>query len=111
MSETGHLAPSQLLDPYSKGIASGTQNIFQTYLGPPPRHETNAAEKRNVTIWNLAEAYEGRSLFIKDTIEDWLWTADQTYYTEVCIFVFFTAVKNVKANVNFSGHFALGCCG
>ena len=66
MSATGHLAPSQILDPSSSGIASGTQNIFQAYMGPPKAPaETNALEKRNVSIWNMPEAYEGRNLFIK----------------------------------------------
>ena len=54
-------------------------------MGTPKNAETNALEKRHVTTWNMPDAYEGRNLFIKDTIEDWLWTADQTYYTEVIL--------------------------
>lgn len=85
MTETGHLAPSQILDPFSAGKSSGVSNIYQAYMGTPKNAETNALEKRHVTTWNMPDAYEGRNLFIKDTIEDWLWTADQTYYTEVIL--------------------------
>ena len=58
MADTGHLPPSQILDPFSSGIAPGTQNIFQAYMGPPKApQETNALEKRNVTIWNMVRTF------------------------------------------------------
>lgn len=83
MSATGLLPNSQLLDPFAAGISSGTNSIFDAYLGQPRGGTTNAMEKRNVTTWDMPEAYEGRSLFLGTTIMDWMWTANQTFYTEV----------------------------
>lgn len=83
MSATGLLPKSQLIDPFAAGISSGTNTIFDAYLGQPRGGTTNPMEKRNVTTWDMPEAYEGKSLFLGNTIMDWMWTANQTFYTEV----------------------------
>lgn len=83
MSATGLLPKSQYLDPLAAGLSSGTNSIFDAYLGQPRGGTTNPMEKRNVTTWDMPEAYEGKSLFLGQTIMDWMWTANQTFYTEV----------------------------
>lgn len=77
--------PGIALDPFSVGIAPGTNTIFDFYLGQPSVNRTNPHAARNVTTWNMDEAYEGKSLALKDTIMDWMWTANQTFYTEWCL--------------------------
>lgn len=77
--------PSRSLDPFSAGIAPGTATLFDAYLGQPRTGKTNPLAGRNVTTWNMDEAYEGQALALRDTVIDWLWTANQTFYTEWCL--------------------------
>lgn len=77
--------PSRSLDPFSAGIALGTDSFLDAYLIQPRTAKTNPLAGRNVTTWNMDEAYEGKALGLQDTIIDWLWTANQTFYTEWCL--------------------------
>lgn len=73
----------QGLAPYNMGVPSGLDNMFEAFLGPAPRPmHTNPYEKRNVSVFNMPEAYLGQNLFLRDTIEDFMFTANQTWYTE-----------------------------
>lgn len=83
MPNTG--PPSRSLDPFSAGIALGTDSFLDAYLVQPRTGKTNPLAGRNVQTWNMDEAYEGKALQLGDTIIDWLWTANQTFYTEWCL--------------------------
>lgn len=78
-----NLPPSQVIDPYSHGLASGSNDIFTPFLGPPPRiaEQSNYARK-NRTKWDMPEVYVGRNLYLGETVEDWMLTANQTWYTD-----------------------------
>lgn len=78
-----NLPPSQLLDPYAHGLASGYTDIFTPFLGPPPRvQNTSSYTKKNNTKWNMPEVYVGKNEYLGETVEDWMLTANQTWYTE-----------------------------
>lgn len=79
------LSPNQSMDPYSSGMSAGTDNIFEAYLGQPSRSKVNPLAGRNVTTWNMDEAYDGESLSLQQTILDWMWTKNRTWYTEVIL--------------------------
>lgn len=75
--------PSQRLDPYAHGIASGFSDLFTPFLGPPPRPERNMPfAKKSIATWNMPESYLTENLVLRDTVEDWMLTANQTWYTE-----------------------------
>lgn len=77
------MPPSQLLDPYSHGLASGYNDIFTPFLGPPPQSQKQSSySKKNNTKWNMPEVYVGKNEFLGETVEDWMLTANQTWYTE-----------------------------
>lgn len=76
-------APSQRFDPYAHGLGLGGKNIWEPFLGPQMRPDnTSAAHKRSTAKFNMPEAYIGESEYLKDTLEDWMFTANQTWYTE-----------------------------
>lgn len=78
-----NLPPSQLLDPYSHGLASGYNDIFSPFLGPAPRQEAKSSySKKNNSKWNMPEVYVGKNEYLGETVEDWMLTANQTWYTE-----------------------------
>lgn len=76
------LHPSRGLSPFGLGISSGVDNILDAYLINPVASKTNPMAGRNVTTWNGDEAYEDRALVLPETIMDWMFTANQTFYTE-----------------------------
>lgn len=77
------MAPSQRLDPYAYGLASGYSDLHTPFLGPPPREQkTSSYAKKSVAKWNMPEAYVGESEYLRDTMEDWMLTAKWTWYTE-----------------------------
>jgi hypothetical protein len=78
-----NLAPSQRFDPFAHGMASGYTDLFTPFLGPPPREAkaTPYAKKSNA-VWNMPESYLTESEVLRDTVEDWMLTANQTWYTE-----------------------------
>jgi len=74
--------PSQDLDPFSAG-GLGVDNLHAAFLGPqqgPSR--TDPYEQRNSEKWNMPENYRGKNMYLRDTVEDLLFTADQTFWTE-----------------------------
>jgi len=74
MSDT-NLAPSQGLSFYDQGMPSGMDGMFEAFLGPSAHPQaTNPYEKRNVSVFNMPESYLGRNLFLRDTVEDWMFT-------------------------------------
>lgn len=77
--------PSQSVDPYSIGISSGVDNLFEAYFAAPRTGKTNPLAGRNVSMFNGDEAYEGQALQLPPTLMDWMWTANQTFYTEVVL--------------------------
>jgi hypothetical protein len=80
-----NVPPSQSVDPYSIGISSGVDNLFEAYFAAPRTGKTNPLAGRNVSIFNGDEAYEGQALQLPPTLMDWMWTANQTFYTEVVL--------------------------
>jgi hypothetical protein len=86
---SGHIPPTQGLDPNSHGISSGImQNILDHYVQNPRQGPTNPLEKRNVTTWDFPDSQEGKVKFLGNTVDDMMWTANQTFYTEeVCPWV------------------------
>lgn len=73
----------QGLNFYDQGTPSGMNNMFEAFLGPMPRSQSiNPYEKRNTAVFNMPEAYLGRNLFLRDTVLDWMLTADQRWQTE-----------------------------
>lgn len=73
----------QGLNFYDEGTPSGMNNMFEAFLGPMPRSQSiNSYEKRNTAVFNMPEAYLGRNLFLRDTVIDWMLTADQRWQTE-----------------------------
>ena len=72
------------LDPYSHGLGSGSDDdVFSFFLGPAPTiGRQSAYMKRNMDKMNMPENYIGQNLYLRDTMEDWMFTANQTWYTE-----------------------------
>lgn len=76
-------SPSQRFDPYAHGLALGGKNIWEPFMGPPTRTEqTNPYHKKSAAKYNATEAYIGQNEYLKDTMEDWMFTANQTWFTE-----------------------------
>lgn len=81
-----NLPSSQRLDPYAYGIASGHSDLYSFFLGPPPRPGKDSAySKRPVSKYTMPESYIGESEFLRDTVEDWNFTANQTWYTTIVL--------------------------
>lgn len=81
-----NLPSSQRLDPYAYGISSGHSDLYSFFLGPPPRPGKDSAySKRPVSKYTLPESYIGDSEFLRDTVEDWNFTANQTWYTTIVL--------------------------
>ena len=77
------LAPSQGLDFYSSGLASGRNDIFETFLGPPAREaKTSPYAKKSTARFNMPENYIGETLPLRDTVEDYMLTAAWDFWTE-----------------------------
>ncbi len=75
--------PISQLDPLAQGHFTGVGDAYLPFLGPRPTlQRTDAYEKRNTAIWDMPEAYKGRNLVLRDTIEELMFTANQTYLTK-----------------------------
>lgn len=75
--------PSQQLDPFGAGLPTGSASIADAFLGPQPQGaRLDVAEKRKVATWTLPEDRRGKNLYLRDTVEDLIWTANQTWYTQ-----------------------------
>lgn len=75
---------SQKFDPYSHGLAAaGHTDLHTPFLGPAPAPpKTSSYAKKATAKWNMPEAYVGESEYLRDTMEDWMLTANWTWYTE-----------------------------
>lgn len=61
----------------------GSDDIFSLFYGPRTMpHHTDPYEKRPMDIMNMPEAYRLRELSLQNTVEDWMWTAMNTWYTD-----------------------------
>jgi hypothetical protein len=71
-------------DPYGNGLASGYSDLAIPFLGPNPRADTKpAGSQKSYAKWNMPESYVGKTNnFLRDTMEDYMFTANQTWYTE-----------------------------
>ncbi len=59
------------------------QDLFSPFLGPAPRPEKQSPYAKKATAkWNMPENYIGESEYLRDTTEDLILTASQTWYTE-----------------------------
>ena len=77
------LAPAQGLDFYSSGLASGRNDIFETFLGPPAREaKTSPYAKKSTAKFNMPENYIGENLYLRDTVEDYMLTARWNFWTQ-----------------------------
>lgn len=73
---------SAQMDPYGIGFSTGSNDLFGKFLGPAPQlTRTDAYVHRNSDVWSMPENYKGRNLVLRDTLEDWMFTADQNVYT------------------------------
>lgn len=83
MAGMNNLGPSQAFDFYAHGVASGQQGLYTPFLGPPPREEKmNAYRQRSTAKWNMPDAYVGQNEVLRDTMEDYMLTAQWDWYTE-----------------------------
>jgi len=74
---------SQSLDPFERGQGLGLNSVHEAFLGPAPGpSRMDPYEQRNISKWNMPENYKGKNYYLGDTVEDLLFTADQTWYTE-----------------------------
>ena len=66
-------------------VSDGTGNPWMEYFGPPhgPIH-TNPYDKFAYTNFDLPDAYRGRNLFLRDTIDGFI-MEENTWYTSVCL--------------------------
>jgi hypothetical protein len=78
-----NLAPSQAFDPYAHGIASGHNDLWTPFLGPPSRPANPSPYSQKSTAkWNMPENYVGQSEYLRDTFEDYMLTAQYDWWTE-----------------------------
>lgn len=62
---------------------SGQTDMHTPFLGPQPRLEKPSAyAKKSTAKFNMPESYIGESLYLRDTMEDWMFTANWKWYTE-----------------------------
>lgn len=75
--------PSAQMDPYGIGFATGSNDLFGKFLGGAPQlARTDPYVHRNADVWSMPENYKGQNLVLRDTLEDWMFTADQNVYTQ-----------------------------
>lgn len=107
--DVGSLPPSQESAFYSKGLPSGLSNLFEAYLGPPIRPQAvNPYEKRSVATFNGPEAFVGRNLFLRDTVTDWMLTAQYDWPTRRVFPIVYTTEIHImwqqwETNAHFLG--------
>lgn len=80
---SNNLSPAQRFDPYKHGLASGVDDVYSASLGPAPRIPApNGYEGKSYSRINMLAAYEGKNLVIRDTMEDYMLTAEWDFYTK-----------------------------
>ena len=79
-----NLGPSQAYDFYKSGVSTGGDTgLHAPYLGPNPREQKMTAwEQRSHAKWNMPDAYLGENRRLRDTMEDYMITAQFDWYTE-----------------------------
>jgi hypothetical protein len=79
-----NLSPAMLYDPSAHGLASGSEDVWGPFLGPAAREQKQSAYKNKSTAkWNMPESYVNKSNdFTKDTMEDFMLTAQFDWWTE-----------------------------
>ncbi len=89
--------PISQMDPLGAGHFTGVGDAYLPFLGPRPTlQRTDAYEKRNVAIWDLPEQYKGRNLVLRDTVEELMFTANQTYLTKYILLWYPTDEVNMQ---------------
>lgn len=91
-----NLSETQKFDFFSHGIASGVTDIYTAFMGPPAREaKASPYAKKATAKWNMPEAYVGENEYLRDTMEDFMLTAQWDFYTErivsrllLCVHVF-----------------------
>lgn len=69
----------------SMTTGDGGQNPFLQYFGPPTGPiATNPYDKFGYTNYDLPEAYRGRNMYLRDTIDGFIMD-DNTWYTSACL--------------------------
>jgi len=73
---------------YSTTTGTGSEdggNKWAAYFGPASSEiKTNAYDKYAYETYDLPEAYKGRNLFIRDTIDGFI-LGDNEWYTTACL--------------------------
>ena len=89
--------PVSQLDPIGAGVYTGVGDLYSAYLGPLPiLQRTDSYAKRNVQTWEMPEAYKGQNLYLRDTVEDLMFTSNQTYLTQRILPLFATDQVNMQ---------------
>ena len=89
--------PISQLDPISQGNFTGVGNAFVPWLGPMPTlQRSDPYEKRNTAVWDLPENYKGENLTLRDTVEEIMFTANQTYLTKYIMPLYPTDQVNLQ---------------
>jgi len=80
---TSNLSPSQRFDPLSHGVTSGFSDIYEAQLGPAPRAAApNPHAGKSYSRVNMLAEYEGKNYVVRDTMEDYMLTAEYDFLTK-----------------------------
>lgn len=72
--------PITQLDPLGQGLFTGVGDMYSAYLGPlPTMQRSDPYAKRNTEVWDMPENYKGKNLYLRDTVEELMFTAHQKY--------------------------------
>ena len=89
--------PTSQLDPIGSQTWSGASSALEPYLGPlPTLARVDPYEGRNVQFWTMPENYKGQSLYLKDTVNDLLFTDGLTYITKDILKIFPTNEVSIQ---------------
>ncbi len=70
-------------DPYANGFSSGHSDLATLFLGPGAEPDKKSPySMRSVAKWNYPESKIGEVEYLRETMEDWMFTADKKWYTE-----------------------------
>jgi hypothetical protein len=77
------LSPSQKFDFFAAGLASGSDDAYSVFMGPPPKEaKINNYSKKNTAKFNMPENYIGTNEQLAATVEDMTLTAKWDFWTE-----------------------------
>ena len=84
-SNDSGLGSQQRSDAQTWGAGQNGGSPWETYFGPSRGSiETNPYDKFGYTNFDLPEAYKGRNLFLRDTIDGFI-LEENTWYTSICL--------------------------